>query len=128
VGTPAAGAIVTFRGQVRDHDEGRAVVAIDYEAHPDADAVVRRIAEDAARGSGAAGRAGTLSPSSGSPSPATVTRRKRLPARPAAFLPVKRARHVMSLALPVYWTTTRSKPGCTPTREVSGMACPATVG
>ena len=53
VGTPAAGAIVTFRGQVRDHDEGRAVVAIDYEAHPDADAVVRRIAEDAARGSGA---------------------------------------------------------------------------
>ena len=51
--SPAAGAIVTFRGQVRDHDEGRAVVAIDYEAHPDADAVVRRIAEDAARGSGA---------------------------------------------------------------------------
>ena len=52
-GRDAAVVLAGVRGQVRDHDEGRAVVAIDYEAHPDADAVVRRIAEDAARGSGA---------------------------------------------------------------------------
>ena len=30
------GALVTFRGIVRDHDHGAAVSALDYEAHPDA--------------------------------------------------------------------------------------------
>jgi molybdopterin synthase catalytic subunit len=30
------GALVTFRGIVRDHDHGVAVTALDYEAHPDA--------------------------------------------------------------------------------------------
>ena len=30
------GALVTFRGIVRDHDHGLAVTALDYEAHPDA--------------------------------------------------------------------------------------------
>jgi len=29
------GALVTFRGIVRDHDHGLAVTALDYEAHPD---------------------------------------------------------------------------------------------
>lgn len=48
-----AGALVTFCGQVRNHDNARPVVAIDYEAHPDADAVVARIARMAASESGA---------------------------------------------------------------------------
>ena len=30
------GALVTFRGIVRNHDHGLAVTALDYEAHPDA--------------------------------------------------------------------------------------------
>lgn len=34
--TPADGALVTFRGVVRDHDHGAAVTALDYQAHPDA--------------------------------------------------------------------------------------------
>lgn len=36
VHTVADGAVVTFEGIVRDHDGGRAVVALDYEAHPSA--------------------------------------------------------------------------------------------
>jgi molybdopterin synthase catalytic subunit len=34
--TSANGALVTFRGVVRDHDHGTAVSALDYQAHPDA--------------------------------------------------------------------------------------------
>ncbi len=53
---PAFGAVVTFDGIVRDHDtSGRgAVTLLDYEAHPDAAAVVRRVAEEVAATSGAA--------------------------------------------------------------------------
>lgn len=32
----ANGAIVTFRGIVRDHDHGQSVSALDYQSHPDA--------------------------------------------------------------------------------------------
>jgi molybdopterin synthase catalytic subunit len=43
--SPANGALVTFRGVVRDHDHGAAVTALDYEAHPDA----QRFLDDACR-------------------------------------------------------------------------------
>ncbi|GAA1995664.1 molybdenum cofactor biosynthesis protein MoaE [Microbacterium pumilum] len=45
----AAGAVTTFVGRVRDHDPdaATAVVALEYSAHPDAEAVLRRIAETA---------------------------------------------------------------------------------
>lgn len=45
-----AGAVATFVGQVRDHDPSVAgeVVALDYSAHPDADEVLTRLADDAA--------------------------------------------------------------------------------
>ncbi len=49
----SAGALVTFCGQVRNHDNARPVVAIDYEGHPDADQVVARIARAVAAESGA---------------------------------------------------------------------------
>lgn len=39
--TSTAGALVTFRGVVRDHDEGRGVRGLDYRAHPDADRFLR---------------------------------------------------------------------------------------
>ena len=35
VGTPADGAVVTFVGIVRDHQDGRGVVALEYEAYPE---------------------------------------------------------------------------------------------
>jgi molybdopterin synthase catalytic subunit len=35
--TPADGALVTFRGIVRDHDRGLAVTGLEYQAHPDAE-------------------------------------------------------------------------------------------
>lgn len=45
----SAGAVATFTGLVRDHDEGRAVTRLEYEAHPDAVGHIRasasRIAE-----------------------------------------------------------------------------------
>jgi molybdopterin synthase catalytic subunit len=53
VDDPTAGAVVTFCGQVRNHDDGRQVTAIDYEAHPDAGRVVEEIAEQVAQASGA---------------------------------------------------------------------------
>lgn len=51
----AAGAVTTFVGRVRDHDPDAAtpVVALEYSAHPDAAAALRRIAEDAVGGTGA---------------------------------------------------------------------------
>ncbi len=47
VAHPAAGAVATFVGQVRDHDPAvtGTVVALEYSAHPDAPAVLRRLAE-----------------------------------------------------------------------------------
>jgi molybdopterin synthase catalytic subunit len=45
----ASGATVVFAGVVRDHDHGREVVSLEYEAHPTAAAVLREcLAEVAA--------------------------------------------------------------------------------
>lgn len=41
----AAGAVVTFAGVVRDHDEGRGVDALSYSAHPAAEEAIRASAE-----------------------------------------------------------------------------------
>ncbi|GAA4624909.1 molybdenum cofactor biosynthesis protein MoaE [Cellulomonas oligotrophica] len=48
VDAPAAGAVVTFAGVVRDHDHGRAVTSIEYVAHPDAGAVLAQVVADVA--------------------------------------------------------------------------------
>ncbi|NLP82890.1 molybdenum cofactor biosynthesis protein MoaE [Microbacterium sp. CFH 90308] len=50
-----AGAVTTFVGRVRDHDPdaATAVVALEYSAHPDAEAALQRIAESAVGSSGA---------------------------------------------------------------------------
>ncbi|GAB3602751.1 molybdenum cofactor biosynthesis protein MoaE [Microbacterium aureliae] len=51
----AAGAVTTFVGRVRDHDPDAAgaVVALEYSAHPDAEAALARIAAAAIGGTGA---------------------------------------------------------------------------
>lgn len=45
VGAPECGAVVTFRGVVRDDDGGRAVRSLDYEAHPDAADTLRKVCQ-----------------------------------------------------------------------------------
>lgn len=47
--TPQMGAIVTFRGTIRDHDEGRSgVTGLDYTAHPEASSIMRRVVTEVA--------------------------------------------------------------------------------
>jgi molybdopterin synthase catalytic subunit len=49
----AAGAIVGFVGMIRDHDNGRQVVQLEYSAHPSAaDVLAEVVAEVAARSTG----------------------------------------------------------------------------
>ena len=45
VDDPRAGGVVSFTGVVRDHDGGRGVTELEYSAHPDAEAALRRVAE-----------------------------------------------------------------------------------
>ncbi|HZK06502.1 MAG TPA: molybdenum cofactor biosynthesis protein MoaE [Actinomycetaceae bacterium] len=47
VGHAAAGATVSFRGAVRNHDQGRGVQRIEYVGHPTADGIIREIVEEA---------------------------------------------------------------------------------
>ena len=42
------GAIVSFSGNVRNHDHGRAVASLRYEGHPSAADVLREVADDIA--------------------------------------------------------------------------------
>lgn len=46
VADASAGAVVTFRGLVRDHDGGRPVTAIEYVAHPSAASVLAELAAE----------------------------------------------------------------------------------
>jgi molybdopterin synthase catalytic subunit len=57
VADPHAGAVATFLGQVRDHDPAVAgeVVALEYTAHPDAEAVLARLAAASAERDGVLG-------------------------------------------------------------------------
>jgi molybdopterin synthase catalytic subunit len=46
------GAVVTFRGIVRDHDAGRAVTLLEYRAHPDAEGFLAECCREVATKSG----------------------------------------------------------------------------
>ena len=52
VKTAHDGAVVTFEGVIRDHDHGSGVSALDYEAHPDAEAFLREVCVEIAGESG----------------------------------------------------------------------------
>ncbi len=43
-----AGAVVTFAGVVRDHDEGKGVSWLHYTSHPTADAIAKQVAAEVA--------------------------------------------------------------------------------
>lgn len=51
VSGPGYGAVVNFIGQIRDHDPdaGGRVESLEYSAHPDAQAILQRIADEVAR-------------------------------------------------------------------------------
>ena len=59
-----SGAVVMFFGVVRNHDAGRDVLSLDYQAHPEAERFlaecVRRIADDTGLAVAAAHRVGEL--------------------------------------------------------------------
>lgn len=48
VGDPAGGAVVSFSGVVRNHDEGRSVTEIEYVGHPDAARILAEVAAEIA--------------------------------------------------------------------------------
>jgi len=62
--TWADGALVTFRGVVRDHDHGSTVYGLDYQAHPEAEQFLQasctRIADETGLRVAAAHRVGPL--------------------------------------------------------------------
>jgi molybdopterin synthase catalytic subunit len=48
VATAAAGAVVSFAGVVRDHDDGRGVLELEYEGHPSAERILAEVAAEIA--------------------------------------------------------------------------------
>jgi molybdopterin synthase catalytic subunit len=48
VGRSGAGAVVSFAGVVRDHDHGRTVIELEYEAHPSAQSILAEVAAEIA--------------------------------------------------------------------------------
>ncbi|MHB1171773.1 MAG: molybdenum cofactor biosynthesis protein MoaE [Lacisediminihabitans sp.] len=50
--SPENGALVVFRGIVRNHDSGKGVTALDYQAHPDAERFLRECCEAVAAETG----------------------------------------------------------------------------
>jgi len=52
VETPRSGAVVLFCGIVRDHDRGRGIRRLDYQAHPDADRLLAECCAEVAESSG----------------------------------------------------------------------------
>ena len=48
VKSDAAGAVVTFSGDVRNHDKGKSVTSLNYEIHPSAQQVIEKISNEVA--------------------------------------------------------------------------------
>ena len=48
VESPECGAVVVFSGVVRDHDQGRSILCLDYQAHPDAQRLLAECCEEVA--------------------------------------------------------------------------------
>ena len=48
VKSESAGAVVTFSGDVRNHDKGKSVLTLNYEIHPSAQSVIEKITNEIA--------------------------------------------------------------------------------
>ena len=48
VSDPSYGGVAVFMGTVRDNDHDRGVTTLDYSAHPTAESVLRRVADEVA--------------------------------------------------------------------------------
>ena len=46
VKSDSAGAVVTFSGDVRNHDKGKGVTSLNYEIHPSAQSVIEKITNE----------------------------------------------------------------------------------
>ena len=46
VKSDVAGAVVTFSGDVRNHDKGKSVTTLNYEVHPSAQSVIEKIVNE----------------------------------------------------------------------------------
>ena len=46
VKSDTAGAVVTFAGDVRNHDKGKSVTSLNYEVHPSAQSVIEKIVNE----------------------------------------------------------------------------------
>ena len=46
VKSDTAGAVVTFSGDVRNHDKGKSVTTLNYEVHPSAQSVIEKIVNE----------------------------------------------------------------------------------
>lgn len=46
VKSDSAGAVVTFSGDVRNHDKGKGVTSLNYEVHPTAQAIIEKITNE----------------------------------------------------------------------------------
>lgn len=64
VEAPESGAVVLFCGVVRNHDDGRPIISLDYQSHPDAEFLLRQCCAEISAKSGlrvaAAHRVGSL--------------------------------------------------------------------
>jgi molybdopterin synthase catalytic subunit len=64
VADPRCGAVVSFAGAVRNHDDGRSVRSLEYQAHPDAERFLAEVCRDVSARTGvpvaAAHRTGPL--------------------------------------------------------------------
>ena len=64
VSAPESGAVVAFSGVVRNHDGGRTVTSLEYQAHPDAESILaeccRAVSEETGLKVAAAHRVGHL--------------------------------------------------------------------
>jgi molybdopterin synthase catalytic subunit len=64
VEAPESGAVVVFSGIVRNHDHGRSILSLDYQAHPSAEQLLNECCTEVAEASGlqvaAAHRIGSL--------------------------------------------------------------------
>lgn len=101
VEAPECGAVVVFAGVVRNHDGGKRVAALDYEAHPEAQSLLARCVRDTSERTGlrvaAAHRVGALQIGD-----AALIVAASAPHRPEAFRAVEELAQLIKDEVPIW--------------------------